>query len=190
MEVIVMKKIYIVSTYTGTVLAHLIRTITRKPYSHISISLDDSLEKMYAFGRINPKNPLIAGFVEEGIDKGLYKIKKNTICRVYSLEVDEEKYEKLKTNINHVKLIKSLYSYDLISLIAIPLGINRYPEFGYVCSTFTADMLNKSGINILNKPYYTVQPNDFYNLNGLTLEYEGLLKDYNKFRTAYSIDTI
>lgn len=185
-----MKKIYIVSTYTGTVLAHLIRTITRKPYSHISISLDDSLETMYAFGRINPKNPLVAGFVEEGIDKGLYEIKKNTICRVYSLEIDDDKYEKLRTNINQIKSVKSLYSYDLISLIAIPLGLGRKPEFGYVCSTFAADMLSKSGIKLLNKPFYTVQPNDFYNLKGLTLEYEGLLREYNKFRATYSIDTI
>lgn len=145
---------------------------------------------MYAFGRINPKNPLVAGFVEEGIDKGLYEIKKNTICRVYSLEIDDDKYEKLRTNINQIKSVKSLYSYDLISLIAIPLGLGRKPEFGYVCSTFAADMLSKSGIKLLNKPFYTVQPNDFYNLKGLTLEYEGLLREYNKFRATYSIDTI
>ena len=113
-----------------------------------------------------------------------------TICRVYSLEIDDDKYEKLKANINKIKSVKSLYSYDLISLIAIPLGFGRNPEFGYVCSTFAADMLSKSGIKLLNKPFYTVQPNDFYNLKGLTLEYEGLLRDYNKFRATYSIDTI
>lgn len=184
-----MKKIYIVSTYTGTVLAHLIRTITRKPYSHISISLDDSLETMYAFGRINPKNPLIAGFVEEGVNKGLYEIKKNTICRVYSLEIDDDKYEKLQNNINRIKSVKTLYNYDLISLIAIPLGINRHTQFGYVCSTFAADMLKKSGIEILSKPYNYVQPNDFYNLNGLTLEYEGLLRDYPEYRLEYKLHT-
>ena len=185
-----MKKIYIVSTYTGTVLAHLIRTITRKPYSHISISLDDSLDTMYAFGRINPKNPLIAGFVEEGIDKGLYEIKKNTICRVYSLEITDDEFEKLKTNINQVKSIRTLYSYDLLSLIAIPLGLNRHPDFGYVCSTFAADMLNKSGINLFDKPFNFVQPNDFYNLKGLDLEYEGLLREYNKYRFKYKLNTV
>ena len=185
-----MKKIYIVSTYTGTVLAHLIRTITRKPYSHISLSLDDSLDTMYAFGRINPKNPLIAGFVEEGIDKGLYEIKKNTICRVYSLDITDDKYDKLKSNISKVKSIKSLYNYDLLSLIAIPLGINRCPELGYVCSTFAADMLQKSGIELLNKPFNFVQPNDFYNLKGLTLEYEGLLREYNNFKSEYKLDTV
>lgn len=184
-----MKKIYIVSTYTGTVLAHLIRTITRKPYSHISISLDDSLDTMYAFGRINPKNPLIAGFVEEGVNKGLYEIKKNTICRVYSLDIDDVQYEKLQNNIDKIKSVKALYSYDLISLIAIPLGINRNPQFGYVCSTFAADMLNKSGIELLNKPYNCVQPNDFYNLNGLTLEYEGLLRDYPEYRLELKLNT-
>lgn len=185
-----MKKIYIISTYTGTILAHLIRTITRKPYSHISISLDDSLETMYAFGRVNPKNPLIAGFVEEGVNKGLYAIKKNTICRVYSIEIEDFKYEKLKNNINKVKSVRSLYNYDLLSLIAIPLGISRNNPFGYVCSTFAADMLKRSDIEILDKPYNYVQPNDFYNLNGLTLEYEGLLREYPDYNFEYKLNTI
>lgn len=183
-----MKKIYIISTYTGTVLAHLIRRISRKPYSHISLSLDDSLNTMYAFGRINPKNPLIAGFVEEGVNKGLYEIKKNTICRVYSLEIEDYKYENLINNINKVKESRFLYNYDLFSLIAIPLGINRCPQFGYVCSTFAADMLEKSDINLINKPYNFVQPNDFYNLKGLTLEYEGLLREYSSCNTDYCIN--
>lgn len=185
-----MKKIYIISTYTGTVLAHLIRRISRKPYSHISISLDESLNTMYAFGRINPKNPLIAGFVEEGVNKGLYEIKKNTICRVYSLEIEDYKYQNLINNIAKVKENRNLYNYDLFSLITIPLGINRQPKFGYVCSTFAADMLKKSDIHLFDKSYNFVQPNDFYNLNGLTLEYEGLLREYTDYNMEYKIDFV
>ena len=59
--------IYIVLSHTGTVLSRLIKTFTRAEYSHVSISLDKNLEKMYSFGRINPYNPFYAGFVHEKI---------------------------------------------------------------------------------------------------------------------------
>ena len=175
-----MKKIYIISTYTGTVLSSIIRTISKKPYSHISLSLDDTLDTMYSFGRINPSNPFFAGFVEEGIDKGLYKIKKNTICRVYSLYISDDEYTALKENIDIISAERELYSYDIISLITIPIGIPRNSNYRYVCSSFVAHMLSKSGIELIDKEHFMIQPNDFYNLSGLTLEYEGLLNDYNK----------
>ena len=54
-----MKKIYIVLTYSGTPLAKIIKLYTKKDYSHVSISLDKKLTKMYSFGRINPYNPFI-----------------------------------------------------------------------------------------------------------------------------------
>ena len=175
-----MRKIYIISTYTGTVLSSIIRTISKKPYSHISLSLDDTLETMYSFGRINPENPFCAGFVEEGIDKGLYKIKKNTICRVYSLYITEDEYLALKENIDIISAERELYSYDIISLMTIPMGISRNSRYGYVCSSFVAHMLSKSGIELLDKEHFLIQPNDFYNHSKLKLEYEGLLNDYNK----------
>ena len=39
-------------------------------------------------------------------------------------------------------------------------------------------MLEKSDINILDKPSHRVKPNDFYNVEDFTLIYEGLLSDY------------
>ena len=37
-----MKKIYIVTTYTGTLLSFLIRKISKSPYAHISLSLNSA----------------------------------------------------------------------------------------------------------------------------------------------------
>ena len=62
-----MRKIYIVLTYTGTFLAKIIRFYTKKEYSHVSIALDEDLGRMYSFGRINPYNAFVGGFVREGI---------------------------------------------------------------------------------------------------------------------------
>ena len=64
-----MQKIYIITTYTGTALSYLIRNISKTPYAHVSIALNKDLRPMYSFGRLNPKTPLFAGFVEENINE-------------------------------------------------------------------------------------------------------------------------
>ena len=56
-----MKKVYIITTYTGTTLSYLIKNISKTPYAHVSIALNEELMPMYSFGRLNPKTPIFAG---------------------------------------------------------------------------------------------------------------------------------
>lgn len=173
-----MKKIYIVTTYTGTFLSYLIRKISKSPYAHISLSLNEDLSPMYSFGRLNPKTPLFAGFVEENINQGLYEIKKNAMCRVYSLEVSHQSYEKLVHNIMKVNNNRNKYNYDVKALVYLTFDKARESEYKYVCSHFVADMLYKSDIKIIDKAPSLTKPEDFYDNKHLTLEYEGLLCNY------------
>lgn len=173
-----MKKIYIVTTYTGTLLSFLIRKISKSPYAHISLSLNEELSPMYSFGRLNPKTPIYAGFVEEYRNEGLYEIKKNALCRVYSLEVRYSEYEKLTQNIMKVNNNRNKYNYDVAALLYLSFNKSRESQYKYVCSHFVADMLYKSGIEIFDKAPCLIKPEDFYNNENLTLEYEGLLRNY------------
>ncbi|MGL6106902.1 hypothetical protein [Romboutsia sp.] len=180
-----MRKIYIVTTYTGTLLSYMIRNISKTPYAHVSIALNEDLKPMYSFGRLNPKTPIFAGFVEENINQGLYAMRQNTMCRVYSLEVTDSQYENLKENIKKVSSNRNEYDYDVKALVYLSINKPRQKEYKYVCSNFVAGMLEKSNIRILNKPYHEVRPNDFYNLEDLTLEYEGLLSRYAVYEDTY-----
>ena len=180
-----MKKIYIVTTYTGTVLSYLIRNVSKTPYAHVSIALNPELKPMYSFGRLNPKTPIFAGFVEENINEGLYAIRKNTMCRVYSLDVTDLQYEKIYKNIMEVSTNRKEYDYDVKALIYLSVDRPREKEYKYVCSHFVADMLQKSGVEILNKYSYETRPNDFYDLECFTLEYEGLLSRYSTQEQLY-----
>lgn len=173
-----MKKIYIITTFTGTTLSCLIQNISHAPYAHVSIALSEDLCPMFSFGRLNPKTALFAGFVEEKINEGLYAIKTATRCRVYSMNVSNQQYESLKENINYVKFNREKYSYDVIALIRLYMNKPRSLDYKYVCSHFVADMLEKSGIEMFSRPSYSIQPNDFYNHEKLILEYEGLLSEY------------
>ena len=70
-----MKKIYLVLTHTGTILSRIIRIYTKDEFTHVSISLDDELNEMYSFGRLNPYNPFLGGFVHENINYGTFNLR-------------------------------------------------------------------------------------------------------------------
>lgn len=170
-----MKKIYIILTYTGTILSRIVKIYTRKEYSHVSISLDSNLNQMYSFGRLNPYNPFIGGFVHEGIDRGTFKRFKKTKTKIYSLEIDEEKYDKLESIIENIQNSKNLYKFNLIGLIAVALNIKIKREKCFYCAEFVKYVLEQS--QVLELPDI-VKPEDFENVNGLNEVYKGMLKEY------------
>lgn len=170
-----MKKIYIILTYTGTILSRIVKIYTRKEYSHVSISLDRDLNQMYSFGRLNPYNPFIGGFVHEGIDRGTFKRFKNTKTKIYSMEIDEEKYEKLEEIIENIQQKKKLYKFNVIGLIAVALNVRIKREKCFYCAEFVKYVLEQSEVVELPE---IIKPDDFNKLNGLNEVYIGKLQDY------------
>lgn len=56
------KKIYIIFSQNNTVLARIIKLITRNEYSHVSLSFDEKCRTMYSFGRKYDSNPFYGIF--------------------------------------------------------------------------------------------------------------------------------
>ena len=119
-----MKNIYFIHTYTGTVLSRIVRFYTKKPYSHISFSLDSSLNKMYSFGRLNPYNPFIGRFVVESADIGTFLRFKDTVCRVIKVDINDLQYEALCSNIYDMIENKDKYKYNLFGLFLAAFNIH------------------------------------------------------------------
>ena len=173
-----MKKIYILTTYTGTILSTIIKKVTHVPYAHVSLGLDEYLTEVYSFGRKYVSNPIFAGFVREYIDDGLYKKMKNTNCRVYYVEVTDSQYEIMLESLNNFIQNKRKYKYDTLALVRLLKNNAKGNEYKYVCSQFVAYILEECGLKIFNKPSNLITPMDFYISESLTLEYEGLLSEY------------
>lgn len=171
-----MKKIYIILTYTGTILSKIVKIYTRKEYSHVSISLDQDLTKMYSFGRLNPYNPFSGGFVHERIDKGTFKRFKKTKTKIYSLEISEEKYEKLESIIEQIQQKRNLYKFNVIGLLAIALNVRIKREKYFYCAEFVKYVLEQS--QVLQLPEM-VKPEDFEKVSGISEVYRGVLREYN-----------
>lgn len=172
-----MSKIYIVLTHTGTLLSKIIRTFEKDEFSHVSIALDNELKEMYSFGRINPKNPFIGGFVHESIHHGTFKRFKYTKTKVYSLEIEEKQYLQIKNQINYIKRERNNYKFNIIGLFAV--GIHKKIKFknAFYCAEFVKYLLENA--NIENNLPEMIKPEDFKKLENIRLIYDGKLKDYN-----------
>lgn len=168
-------KIYILLTYTGTILSRVVKYYTHSPYGHVSISLDKDLKELYSFGRINPYNPFKGGFVHEGIDIGTFKRFKNTRCEIYELDVSIDQYNKLKDIINYINNNKEKYHFNVIGLFSQPFHYKRKKHNYFYCSEFVKYCLEH--INYCNLPELC-KPDDFRLLNNSKLIYSGKLRKY------------
>jgi hypothetical protein len=172
-------EIYILLTHTGSFLSKLIKRYTKEPFSHVSIAFDSDLREVYSFGRKRPRNPLIAGFIVEDIHKGTYSMFSETTYGLYSLNIDDLQYHKLKNTMLEFEKIKQKSSYNLVGLIGVYLGYPINRTYSYFCSQFVACAFEKSGIMILNKPFGLVTPKDFRTCSSLCLVKSGKLSYFN-----------
>lgn len=172
-----MKKIYIVLTYTGTWLSKLIRILTRHEFAHVSISLDETLQAMFSFGRKKVNNPIIGGFVRERINQGIYKKFKDTQSEIYELEISEEGYEHIEDIIQHMLKYKEKYNFNIIGLVFA--GLHKKIEFKYsfYCAEFVKYILENGKVDLSYLPE-PIRPIDFQNLRNAKLVYKGKLRDY------------
>lgn len=170
-----MKKIYIVLTYTGTILSKIVKVYTRREFSHVSIALDEDLKEMYSFGRINAYNPFWAGFVHEDVNKGTFKRFKKTKARVYSLTVKDEQYEKVKEVIRDIQNNKLDYNFNILGLFGVVINYKVKRERYFYCAEFVKYVLEQSNICYLPD---IVKPEDFKEIDNLNVVYNGQLREY------------
>ena len=171
-----MKKVYIVLTHTKTILSRLIKEFTKCEFSHVSISLDIDLNKMYSFGRLNAYNPFFAGFVHEYINKGTFKRFYKTKTKVYSLNVTDEEYAKIEKTINQIKAEKEKYKFNIIGVVAAGVHKKIGNDHSFYCAEFVKYVLENAGIKT-NLPEI-VKPEHFESLEDINEIYYGLLKKY------------
>ena len=170
------KKIYIVLSFTGTLFATFIRIVTGKKYSHSSIALDRDLDEMYSFGRLNPYNPFIGGFVHEGIYRGTFNRFKRTTAKILEIDVTEEDYNKLIDEINSFKETKSKWRYNYLGIVIYPFKKAIHFKNRFYCSEFVKHMLDLTTLD--TKLPEVVKPHDFANIEESNVIYEGILRNY------------
>lgn len=174
-----MKQVYLVLSYTGTMLAKIVRFYTRKEYSHVSISLDKDLKRMYSFGRLNPYNAFIGGFVHESLDTGTFKRFYKTKTTIYEVDITDEQYDKLLKLINYFEKKKELYRFNILGLCAVPFKIKVKRKRCFYCAEFVKYALEHSDIEI-DLPEI-IKPEDFKKIENKKIIYKGFMQEYRDY---------
>ena len=180
-----LKKIYIVISQTGTMLSKVIRLYTGDKYNHASIALDPDLKQMYSFGRVNPYNPVIGGFVKESPTSGTFKRFYNTDVAIIELAIDSKKYDAIKQELEEMYDRKQDYHYNYKGLILAMFNKPRHKIGCFYCSEFVYEFCRNYDID-LGIEGNVVKPMDLFNIPGGRIIYEGKLRAYHRMRMRES----
>ena len=169
--------IYFLFTDTGSYLSKAINYYTKKSLNHVSIGFDPQLNELYSFGRKQPRNPFIGGFIREDIQSEFLK---RSTCELYSFTVTEEEYEGIIHNIKEIEAKKQLYKYNFIGLFGVMMEIEINRKYALFCSEFVATVLRDMKRFQFGKPISFITPADIRSYPGMQLIYKGILGDYQK----------
>lgn len=172
------KSIYVVLSQTGTMFSKALKFLTKAEYNHASISFTPTLETMYSFGRLNPYNPFVGGFVEEGKDIGTFKRFDRTKALVLEVKVSEEKYNAMKFFIDYFKGRKEQFKYNYLGILFACFKLNWESGKRYYCSQFVRTILACFDIENAVELPHIIKPIDFLKLNNKKIIYNGLLNNY------------
>ncbi len=172
------KNIYVVLSDTGSVLTRLIGFYTKSRYNHCSISFDPEFKSLYSFGRKQPRNPFIGGFVEESFYDGTFKRFSNTTCLVLKMNVDCDSYDRIQNNINFFKENMNRYHYNFIGLFGAAVGREISRENAYYCSHFVAKVIEEADVKLWETPAFLVKPDDFQHHKNFEIVYEGKMSEF------------
>lgn len=171
-----MKKIYIVLTYSGSLLSRTIKLVKKYEYTHVSISLDKELTKMYSFGRLYPYNAFIAGFVQESPHYGTFKRFSKTTTKILSLDITDEQYKKLKKMIKYFNRKRKNYKFNTLGLFSAAIHLKIEQENKFYCAEFIKYLLEECKIETELPDLIT--PEHFLYLKNTYPVYSGKLQEY------------
>ena len=173
------KSIFIVLSQTGTIFSRALKFFTHAEYNHSSISLSPTLEKMYSFGRINPYNPFIGGFVEEGKNIGTFKRFYKTKAMVIEFKVSVEKFKAIKYFIEYFVKHKTEFHYNYLGIFFACFKKYHTSNKRFYCSEFVNTCLKTFKIENAEELPNIIKPIDFLKLNNKNIIYKGFLQNYS-----------
>ena len=170
-----MKTIYILLTRSGTLLSKLVYAATGASYTHASMAFDAELSCLYSSTRKNGYTMFPAGPSKEYLNKGVFRLRDDAPCALYTLEVSDEAYFRALHCAEEFMRHSEEYSFNTLGLILCGLHIRWQRRHHYFCSQFVSEVLQKSGALELPKPSTLMHPSDYAELPELRCLYRGTL---------------
>ena len=172
------KKIYIILSQTDTVLARTLKLVTGAEYNHASIGLDESMNEIYSFGRLHPKNPFVGGFVRESKNGGTFKRFYKTRAVILRTEISDEDYRSIQGYFRSMYAHRREYCYNYKGLFLAFFGKAYRNERHFYCSEFVRHILIKFQIESSESFHDIIKPIDFLALKNWEIVYQGDFQSY------------
>lgn len=150
-----MSKIYVVLIKAHTGLGSIARKIKKFEYTHVAVCFDNSFTDFYSFSRKHHFLPADSGFMIEKRDFYAFGEHKNFKTKIFEIEVPEDNYQSIKNFVEECQK-DSQMMFNVFSMIFWPVEIYK----SHNCMTFTAKILELSGVVQLKKDYYKMRLKD------------------------------
>ena len=160
------KKLYLLLTRFPDRGTKWIRLFRNGYYPHASIGLEEDLNTFYSF--------VFKGFIVEKITRYVKPEQEPFPCQLYTLEVPEAVYRRVKDTLEYFVLAKEILHYTktglVLSLLRIPY---KRPTFGFFCTQFVAELLHQCGAVTLKRRSTRYFAEDLRKLPGMKLHFQG-----------------
>jgi len=157
--------VYLVLSSTGSAAGEIIGKVTKKEYSHVSLSFDEELSTIVSY---NGGEDIYSPGLNKELIEYFYK-KEDANILVYKLKATKEQKRIILNEI--IKINEQGSSYNLLGLVLK----YSHKENIMFCSQFVYTMLKTAGIEYFEKKSGDVKPTDF-----VELDYERKLEFCNK----------
>lgn len=141
------KFLYVMISRTDTGVGRVIRTISRYPYNHVSLTLDPSFRNWVSFARFKKDAPLYSGFTVEPIERFFEKGHDVKAC-IFRIPISQQKFEQLTALFAKAGEKNDEFIYNTFDILAAIFGCKVRISGAYTCLGFACSVLNKQFITI------------------------------------------
>lgn len=184
-----MSKIYVVLIKAHTGLGTVARKIKKFEYTHVAVCLDTEFEDFISFSRRHHYLPADCGYMVEKRDFYAFGEHKNFKTKIFELDIPDENFQEVMDFINNCKKDSEMM-FNAFSMIFWPVEIYKTHN----CMTFTAKIIELSGVVKLKKDYYKMRLKDIDEVLSSYVYSEGYLDrsdsdGYEEYMRKYSVGT-
>lgn len=180
--------VYVLLTYTNSMMAKAIKKVTKQPYSHAGISLDSTLSQIFTYGRKTADD--ICKFTDENIFSGLLGENRDMIkYALYVTFFENRQIQVLQQHIENIKSDINQHKYSYKGLINFMFGKETHDE-GMFCSQFVASVIKAGDPNRLKRDASLYSPTDLKQVKGMHFVTKGVLGNYNKDKVDEIVNNI
>lgn len=188
--------VYIILYAQNSLVSKTIRTATKTPYSHASISFDSSMQHIFSFGKLKIREDENSRRVHNGairesfISKiGMREFPKEAQYEIYTIFIPKDNLEKMRKRIHEIFDNPERYKFSIIGLVRYYLGLVSESTSKMFCSQFVATILATGNVNLERSPSL-YSPYELKDIQNVIFVERDVLKNFSRKRFDKQMDFI